>query len=137
MQTFNTEFALAYQAECFPPDLDNEVRKGRTVLSRIGVRNASADLAFAGYLVWRKLGDLKNAGYDYEAEDYLAVGEVSDMITDRDGVLLAQFDECIRNRVACGSIVGGMTIEISAIHDLLLEAGGALAASWAEKEEGL
>jgi hypothetical protein len=134
MTTFTTEFATAYQSECFPPDLTNEIRKGRACLKRVAVYGASTDLALAAYLVWSKLGQFMHDGYDYEAEDFLVVGEVSDMVTDHDAELLAEIDPAVRNRV--GSPAGGMSPEVTAVHDLLLEVSYALARSWAEQEVG-
>jgi len=134
--TLNTSFASGYLSECYPPEpfATTATRQGRACLKLIDAHGSSDDLAFAAYLVWKRLGEYKADGFDYVADDYIIVGEVTDMVTDADAELLVQIDPAVRKRVT--GVVGGMTIEVSAVHDLLLEMSAALTSRWAEKEEG-
>ena len=106
--TLNTSFASEYLSQCYPvePFATTATRQGRACLKLIDVTGCSDDLAFAAYLVWRKLGDFKNDGFDYVADDYILVGEVSDLVTDADAELLVQIDPAVRKRVT--GAVGGM-----------------------------
>lgn len=134
--TLNTVFASDYLSECYPaePFATTAVRQGRACLKLIDVTQCSDDLAFAAYLVWKRLGEFKNDGFDYVSDDYILVGEVTDLVTDADAELLAQIDPAVQKRMTGQS--GGMTVEVTAVHDLMLEMSGALASRWAEKEEG-
>lgn len=113
---FQTEAARSY-IESTTGSMDEAysrmIKRGANCLRGIGFRTLSPDLNFLAYLVWNGLTE------DRWDEDYLVVGDVSDLVSDNEAELLVELEPVLKARVS-GS-AGGMTPEVTALHDLLLE----------------
>ena len=97
--------------------LDWYLRGGKARLKAVGIESKSDDLAILAGLVVRGVAALPNQRLD---EDYIVAGDVLDQyVTDHDAELLAELEPAIGGRV--GEVVGGMTPEATAVHDVLLD----------------
>jgi hypothetical protein len=106
-------------------------RRGRNMLRRIGLDTNSPDLAYLAWRTWQDVSKCWNAGRD--DEDYLAVGEITDAISDHEAELLVELEPGLRRWWAEG--IGGMTPEVTAIHDCLLSVSASLVDRWQEQDE--
>lgn len=130
MPIFNTEFASEWAGATHSTN-DTEfyrviLRAGRYTLR---MHRCSDDLALAGYLLRGEMSHHKHRGHDLSDNACLAAGAMSDRVTDHDAELLCQIDH-----IAPEYPVGDMTSEVTAIHELLLEAAHRLADAWTEQE---
>lgn len=131
--TFITEGASTYVAQVTGAGADDYValllKKGRPWLRRVGLPTTSDDLALFAALVWRKASELAHEGR-LDDEDWQAASDVLDgLISDHDAELLVELIP-----LSVGEPIGGMTPEVSAVYDALLEVVGGMREAWEDAE---
>jgi hypothetical protein len=108
------------------------LRRGRQMLQRIGLDTLSPDLQCLAWMTWRGTSETWHA--DGGSTDYLAVGDITDQISDDEAELLVELEPKLR-RWWVNEGVGSMTPEVTAIHDMLLSLAASLVDSWEAREK--
>jgi hypothetical protein len=129
---FVTDFAAEYVAGVSGPGAEQylltAIARGFACMREAGMAAESPDLALAVHMLHGELGRGMHDGRDIYDESYLFAGNVSDRISDHDAELLAQLEPEVRAQFSQPG--GSMTLEVTAIHDLLCEVANTLAEGW-------